>query len=180
MARRRSPIRWTDEALRRLRNRRRAGVPDFTIAQQLGVTLRQLQEKARTLRLPSPVRIKVRRSSRPWTEQEVNDLCELWGHDSVDLLADRFDRPPGAIQWMASKLRLSTFQPDRFVDSAAPRAAQDARFCAAMMAAIKAGTERVPMIGVDTRACTRNPVFVPIHNGTVPVSASSMADCEIG
>jgi hypothetical protein len=49
-----------------------------------------------------------------------------------------------------------------------------------MMAAIKAGTERVPMIGVDTRACTRNPVFVSIHNGMVPVSASSMADCEIG
>ena len=45
MARRRSPIRWTDEAIRWLRNRRRAGVPDFTIAQQLGVTLRQLQER---------------------------------------------------------------------------------------------------------------------------------------
>lgn len=40
-----------------------------------------------------------------------------------------------------------------------PRA-QDARYVAAMQAAIERGLERPPMVGVDTRPCTLRPVFV--------------------
>jgi hypothetical protein len=172
---------WTDEAIRWLRDRRRAGVPYFTIAQQLGMPLRAVQDRARALRLPPPR--KAARSSpprtRPWSDEESDTLRSLWGRESVEVLAVRFDRSPGSVQWMAHKLRLAAFKIDGCVDCTTSAKDQDARFCAAMKAAIKAGRERVPMVGIDTRPCTQNPILILIHNGAMPASASSLADCEI-
>jgi hypothetical protein len=51
----------------------------------------------------------------------------------------------------------------------------NARFVAAMAAAIRAGDERPPRVGIDTRPCTRHPVVLnPVP--AVPVNGHHMGD----
>jgi hypothetical protein len=53
--------------------------------------------------------------------------------------------------------------------------AMDGRFVAAMAAAIRAGDERPPRVGIDTRPCTRHPVVLnPVP--AVPVNGHHMGD----
>jgi hypothetical protein len=49
---------------------------------------------------------------------------------------------------------------DQWIDNRA-RKAQDEAFCDALAYAWKQGLENPPMIGIDSRPCTANPVYVP-------------------
>jgi hypothetical protein len=49
---------------------------------------------------------------------------------------------------------------DQWIDNRA-RKAQDEAFCDALAYAWKQRLENPPMIGIDTRPCTANPIYVP-------------------
>ncbi len=56
---------------------------------------------------------------------------------------------------------------DQWLDNRA-RKTQDEAFCDALALAWRQGLENPPMIGVDARPCTANPVHVPRREPTIP------------
>lgn len=110
-----------------------------------------------------------------WLQVEIDLLLSLCptGHltpDVLDVLARNLRRTKAAIRTKRTELGLrprhrTEIAPAGCTDAPAAEgiergAVDDGRFAAAMRAAIAAGLERPPMLGIDTRPCTKAPVFV--------------------
>jgi hypothetical protein len=115
------------------------------------------------------------RNEPGWTHEHLDHLAVAWGSDTADDIASALGKTPWQVCYRASVLGLKA--DDGTLQPAIPTfQAQDKAFCAAMMKAIKAGTERAP-IGVDQRPCTKNPIFVRVRGHVAPITVSVLADC---
>jgi hypothetical protein len=117
---------------------------------------------------------------RPWEQREIDRIVELCpdGHPSIAVIAQiaaEFDRTEGAIRTKITMLDLTprrTYEADAY-DA---RLLDDGRFAIAMMAAVDAGLEHPPMLGVDTRPCTVSPIFIKRADRAALSTKSVLAD----
>jgi hypothetical protein len=157
---------WTPDRVRRLRSLLSRGNSFEIIATELGARSRSvIAGKARRLGL--------RRES--WRADDLRTLRNAWGRYAAEDIAASVGKTPWQVRHRARMLGLEAN--DRaFARPAAPTLqVQDSAFCAAMLKAIRAGKEHAP-IGIDTRPCTKNPIYVPVGDGIAPIAASSIAD----
>jgi hypothetical protein len=98
--------------------------------------------------------------NRPWTPEEMRRLLEAGPRGSITpkqalQLSIEFERTTEAI-----KTKLKLLVPYLVMDGEDGREIDEGAFANAMMAAVEAGLEHPPMIGVDTRPCTKRPIFI--------------------
>ena len=157
---------WTPDRTRRLRSMLARGEAFEAIAAALGARSRNvIAGKARRLGL----------RSESWGAADLRTLRDAWGRYTAEDIAASVGKTPWQVRHRARALGLKAADCAFAQPSVPTPQAQDEAFCAAMLKAIKAGKERAP-IGIDTRPCTKNPIYVPVRDGITPIAASSIAD----